>query len=538
MSDHNFEKQIQQKLDELKIPPADTVWSGVEAQIRKDKRRRRGVIFLPLLFLLIGAGVYFIFQDTVSLRNGSVTKSPSTKTNPNQNSNNSTPENSTPVKDPALKDLQQDNSDNKTERSATKNAQIEPKRKNQTSEIALSSNKVDKNNLNDDKVKASGLKYGSEKQLKKETAGTPNRQTQEKNNFPQANGTDLEVVDRPYTDNSVKKANDKKQQDESAPLIDKQDKTDKQENTTIQVPDSPAGKKMMNSTVENKVADSINSDPVSQVKGTDTALAGNLTLEKKTAEKRTKQSRWKWGLSASAGLSNLMEGGFFNNVLGGEKAMVADVSSNSLNSGAPGPTGIVHSPSAIKKGFSFSIGAFVQTNLSKRLSLSTGIRYNQHSNYIQVGNRVDTGAFLQVQNAFGSRNVTQYYNATPVPVTHKYTNRFHFIELPILLNARLTRSNRLPVSWNAGFSLSYLISANALHFDGNTGVYYKDNGLFNKLQTNFTTGFSLSLWNNSRFPVQIGPQLQYGLTNLMKQEVNASKHLFYFGLNTRIFLKK
>ena len=56
MSDHNFEKQVQQKLDELKIPPAGTVWDSVQARIRKDKRRRRGILLFPVLLLLIAGG--------------------------------------------------------------------------------------------------------------------------------------------------------------------------------------------------------------------------------------------------------------------------------------------------------------------------------------------------------------------------------------------------------------------------------------------------------------------------------------------------
>jgi hypothetical protein len=106
------------------------------------------------------------------------------------------------------------------------------------------------------------------------------------------------------------------------------------------------------------------------------------------------------------------------------------------------------------------------------------------------------------------------------------------------LTASFQLSKRLPFYWNAGLSLSYLVSTNALHFDSQTGVYYKDNGLFNKVQANLSTGLAVSLWSKSKVPVHVGPQLQYGLTNLMKRDVSAAKHLFYFGLNTRIFLKK
>ena len=168
--------------------------------------------------------------------------------------------------------------------------------------------------------------------------------------------------------------------------------------------------------------------------------------------------------------------------------------------------------------------------------MSTGIQYSYYSTNIQIGSLVDSSRM--VQNAFGSLNISQYYRAAPMPSTNKYKNQFHFIELPVQAHLQLNRSNRLPVFWNSGLSLSYLVSTNALHFDGRTGVYYMDNELFNKLQANLSTGFSVSLWNGSKMSVNLGPQIQYGFTNLIKREVSTSKHLLYFGLNTKIFLKK
>jgi hypothetical protein len=56
---NEFEKQVQQKLDELKLVPSGPVWQKVEEQIRKKKDRRRRVLWLPLLVLLLTGGVWF-----------------------------------------------------------------------------------------------------------------------------------------------------------------------------------------------------------------------------------------------------------------------------------------------------------------------------------------------------------------------------------------------------------------------------------------------------------------------------------------------
>lgn len=52
---HNeFEKQVQQKLNELRLTPTPPVWEKVEAQIRTKKDRRRLFLLLPLLLALSG----------------------------------------------------------------------------------------------------------------------------------------------------------------------------------------------------------------------------------------------------------------------------------------------------------------------------------------------------------------------------------------------------------------------------------------------------------------------------------------------------
>ena len=53
---NDFEKQVQQKMEELQLRPSAEVWTEVEKEIRKDKRKRR-VIFWWLLPLLITGGL-------------------------------------------------------------------------------------------------------------------------------------------------------------------------------------------------------------------------------------------------------------------------------------------------------------------------------------------------------------------------------------------------------------------------------------------------------------------------------------------------
>ncbi len=59
MQKNEFEKQVQQKMEELKVHPSDSVWLNIEASIAKTKRRRRVWIFLPALLICLLCGGYF-----------------------------------------------------------------------------------------------------------------------------------------------------------------------------------------------------------------------------------------------------------------------------------------------------------------------------------------------------------------------------------------------------------------------------------------------------------------------------------------------
>ena len=75
MEENKFEKQVQQKMDELQIQPSDAVWKKIELQIEKKKSRRWGLIILFLFVGLILSGSYWLWntrQQTFSERNNSV----------------------------------------------------------------------------------------------------------------------------------------------------------------------------------------------------------------------------------------------------------------------------------------------------------------------------------------------------------------------------------------------------------------------------------------------------------------------------------
>jgi len=65
MSDHDFEKQVNQKLEELRLRPSDTVWMEVEKNIRHDKRRRRFLwLWTAALFITLTTSGVVLYHYT------------------------------------------------------------------------------------------------------------------------------------------------------------------------------------------------------------------------------------------------------------------------------------------------------------------------------------------------------------------------------------------------------------------------------------------------------------------------------------------
>ena len=521
MSDHNFEKQVQQKLDELKIRPSDNVWTAVQERIRRDKRRRRGLILLPLLLLLLAGGGYFLIDNyttntkqVATFENQDPKKSSAENQPSNQSPSESTSENSASSDpdnvqtSPVTKDI-------------TSNEKQKPSNSNIDDDISLKTTRttrdlrVRKSDEQSERVmpasESNQKRVINKKQKQKQKEKEEGKDDKQKN---VANGNEIVKEEK---ENVVDKDKTAARPEPTA------------DNIAAKIVDSPRSEIRK---------DSIAKDNITVPQGlTDSSNINQPKLDSASQKAPPEKKRgFTWGVIAGAGSSSVNRGGIgglFGGIFDGQKSMATDVAGSPSNSsGNP----ITRTPSPIKNGFSFNAGLFVQKKIARRISVSSGLQYNQFTNSIMVGNRIDSSG--AVQNAYGFSNVSGFYRSGTITVEREYVNRFHFLELPFNVHVQLNRSRKLPLAWNAGLSLSYLLSTNALHFDSNTGLYYKDNSLFNKWHGSLSTGISVGLFNSSRLPVHVGPEVQYGFTRLMKENIKDNKHQFYLGVSTRVFLKK
>jgi hypothetical protein len=246
----------------------------------------------------------------------------------------------------------------------------------------------------------------------------------------------------------------------------------------------------------------------------------------KTTDKKKNSFPWQIGYSGNAGISNMNQSLF----------KPVSTTNYSYNAAAPGNVSLNNPgvattyPSEINPGFSFGLEVLADKRLSERFSLSVGLGYHYYSTEIQTGHFIDSTSFFNFPTIQAS-SVNAYYSNGKIQT---YTNQYHFIELPVYVDFQINKSKKTALIWEGGFTLSYLLSSNALQFDPYSNVYFKSNQLFNRTQLSAATAFLIGLPVH-HVSLQIGPQLQYGLTNVLKSSSGVTEHIIYYGLKVSFF---
>ncbi|MFM9907847.1 MAG: hypothetical protein ACKVOW_00790, partial [Chitinophagaceae bacterium] len=251
-------------------------------------------------------------------------------------------------------------------------------------------------------------------------------------------------------------------------------------------------------------------------------------------KKPTINNKWQWGITATIGVGRIAQGGILNAF---EKSLVLDASANGSNNQVPGSLFNLK-PSALNSGANWSAGFFIQYKRSEKVQVSAGINYNYFSSHNEIGARVDSSLLIRNNNSTNVLVDDFYRNSSNSFSVSSYKSNYRFFELPVSLQLRLTKTNKLPFYWINGLSVGYLFSTNALHYDGTTTVYYKDNNLLTRTQVGFNTGFSFQLFSKSKNPLEVGPQFNYKLSRLLKSTNGDSRHLLSGGIVFKWYLKK
>jgi len=269
-------------------------------------------------------------------------------------------------------------------------------------------------------------------------------------------------------------------------------------------------------TMLNIIADTISINNPDNKTGQETRVAKK--------EKNKTAQKLKWGINVSMGSSTITEDRFSLK----SSYVQADGFYSSAN---PFPGGSLnrYPPSTNKSAFAFKAGMVLKKDISRRSYVSIGLQY------AYVGDRVKT-AFTQ-NNIVGVNNFTgqsSYYSAIPQKT---YTDRFHFIELLIFYDWRVTNNTNHFLSLGAGISPAWLIATNGLVYDTAAGgIYFHNKSSFTRTHINLMAGLSYHF--DKGFEWSIGPQFYFDASKLMKNDFDKRKYFLYSGIDARMFIGK
>jgi hypothetical protein len=571
MSDHDFEKQVNRKMGELKLRPSDTVWMEVEKNIRQHKRRRRFLwLWTAALFITLttsGVVLYHYTSDTKITTEMAQAKPAELSNEPASVSHNSTNTNSTNKQATTVQSVPENASSNPNNETVQS---IQPTENNQPGTTPPAAPVT---NLPTEKQPAIAVIQNS---TSKETIGNNNKKPVQKSlayvandNMPEPGitGTNPFTHEKPRYRKKKPAANALVVNENAvnpvvvAPSL-AYEMPREQNDLNIAMP-------VMVNDVDNTIA--TNKAAIVPFNSKSFTLmmpdSGSTATIAAMPIKRKRPVLWHWGIVTDAGFSRISESKLFQfkGLLGQDKYLAADIAyrnvrpdSNALLNVSSTAT-VAKKASPIQPDLSFSVGFFVQRALSPRLKVSLGIKYTYMSVNTQVGQKVN--APFEINTDTSSSKIVQGYYKLPgyvsatadqqgingisanyggqTYVSQKYRYRFQYIEIPLMVNWQINKGRRLPpVVLEGGVSISHLLSVDALHFEGKKGVYYEDKSLFNKTQFNFITGLSVGVLQKSKHPLWIGANLRYALNGLVNKDVSAGQYMWSAGISVKMLLGK
>ncbi|MEO6837702.1 MAG: outer membrane beta-barrel protein [Ginsengibacter sp.] len=474
MEQNNFEKNIQQSMDGFKIPPSDAVWNHVEKKIQKKKKDKKIIFIFFFLVLFLLSGGYWIF--------------------------NSTKNNSQPQNHQLINVLKNDSKPtNNTDSSSTHTIIPSGNIPGNTESSIVSEEKTKTQSIVIQNKKAESVI----RKNKENISVKPGFREKERivSYAQNEKGINRKIIGIEKEDNTVDPNNLTEKNTMPGNLKEKNANPD---STII---------------TENK----INADSI--LKNKEEKLIAKEDSSGKKISSKLKKDKWSFGITFSGGSSTIGDGPFgINNA----------VNCYTLNSSFPGSiTNPVYSPSKIKGSAAFIGGAFIEKNISARNKISLGISYKYYSLINEVGKRIDSAIFYSSQNLSSSGDLYSVTNNGKA-----YRNNFHYLEIPVSIKFQFGKSKKLPVYWDIGINISQLISSNALQFASNPGLYYHDNSLFNKTQIGLQTGFSATLFPNTKNPLSIGPYFIYSTSKLANEGLYDGKHFSFIGMRAEILFRK
>lgn len=451
MEENSFEKQVQDKMDELKIQPSNAAWENIEPRIVKKKNKKWGILFFLFCIILSGGYLYWnSIQHSISTGERVIKHAP----------------NKTSI-------IEKSSQEKKSITSSVK--------QNNNESNPLSVNKKPE-------LVSNTLAYINEN-ITKQYIKSINKKRDLK--------TSIDSLQKPDQILSKQKTNKKYFEGKASTKIETVIAEQTQPNdSTLSENDSLNQRYNTDSLLQKALA---NNDK--KIKDT-----SKQTKAVARAAKNISKNKWKIGAVVLPGIS--FAG---NSFVSSNSPSYLSYSATSNNQGLPGRT--VINSSTIKPGFAFIAGIFAEKNITKKSRFVIGINYKSFA----------TSNFLNDSTLYSNKN--------------EHENHFNFIEIPLSIKIQVNNKH-LPFIWQGGFSVSQLISSNALQFNPASGLYFTNNSFFNKTQIGFNTSLSVDLFSKPKKSLLIGPYFYYGASKIANEGLYNKSHFSFIGLRTEYIFGK
>ena len=483
-----FDRNLQAKMQELQLEPSPAVWEGVEAQLHKRKRRRGIIWFFLLASFLTAGGITWYNQYTFSPIAINKTKNKDSHPSPTEGSNNPPQqkkinEDDLRKQDKHLSEPDKTDLNNNTNSQHINIADLDSKISNERKsnpDAAISQRDIDNLRANKNKSNRHPNAVSTTKQV------------------------ELVLIEKDIKDGRV----------------------DTKKTITAEVGEKLSMEEDISNdpnaytrfSLHNHSRDFIIPEPRRDVGD------NNLVVQNSLPKKKDENKKLSWNIDFGIGASSLQEG-----ILQQYNAVANDyLAPTSVPAGL---AAIQRRPSAVTAAPAFKIGASLSRPLSKRTAVSVGLQYNYMSNKIEIGKAVDSALTLYGQDQ-QRLDVGAAYNGAGNNGEAFY-NRYHLLQMPLEFAWNFDRAERW--SWNSGLTIGYLIGSDALLYNKQAGVYYRDDNALNKWQTGIHTSINYGLLKSDILKVAVGPFASYQLNS--PERTNSKKHLLMIGIGARIQFK-
>lgn len=498
---NEFEKQVQQKLEELQLQPSGEVWEEVEKRIQKEKKRRRVIFWwlFPLLLLGGGAALY-VFNDkeerlTVTEQNANP---PATENNDN---------------DSGTKDNSNNNELNNNNTTNTNKENNQPASAQTT---VINKEKIDTAGKETIPVpvQSSAIAVTAAGISKKKNTGVKNNRN------------------RTSEENMLTTILDAGKQKKEQPVNQEAEPLEKIPGATGEITTQPVAEEM-------KPAVTSGNAIITADDKKDTAVqvlpelkkepeAELVPVNEQTKKAKAKNNNWELGVHAAAGSSGVSKGLSFFDAQKSADALSSP--GGSLN--MAGPLAPV-TAAAPQNSFYWQAGGYAKRKLSKKTAVSAGLDFSAYTTVRATGVFIETSRM--VNNGLSNFTVADYYYSG---TSSSYKNRYYFLQIPVSFHWQFNKGKKLPLEWQNGLSAGWMTSTNALVYSPASNVYFKDNSSFNKFQLAYQSGITARFFPKAKHLLTAGFVFNYHLSKLEKVKTTDGNHLASFGLRLGWVLKK